>query len=273
MMNDPIYALGHSDRELERLGKQARLIEPVTRQFFREAGIVAGMRVLDVGCGAGDTSILVAELVGESGEVIGTDTAAAAVVAATERSYARGLRNVAFREGDPTQMTFDRPFDAVVGRYVLLFQSDSTGMLRRLVTCLRPGGVVVFHEPDWDGARSFPPAPTYDRCRQWIGETFRMAGTPDTNMAARLYQTFVDAGLRAPSMRMQTFVGGGAGCMDWLQAVAELVGSLLPAMERLGVTTAAEVDIETLAERLRREVTASDSVIIGRSEIGVWSRV
>jgi hypothetical protein len=100
-----------------------------------------------------------------------------------------------------------------------------------------------------------------------------MAGTPDTNMAARLYQTFVDAGLRAPSMRMQTFVGGGAGCMDWLQAVAELVGSLLPAMERLGVTTAAEVDIETLAERLRREVTASDSVIIGRSEIGVWSRV
>ena len=92
-------------------------------------------------------------------------------------------------------------------------------------------------------------------------------------MPARLYRAFVDAGLPAPSMRMQTFVGGGAGCTDWLQAVAELVGSLLPAMEKLGVATAAEVDIETLAERLRREVTASGSVIIGRSEIGVWSHV
>lgn len=272
-MKNPNYALGHSDRELERLGKQARLIGPITRQFFCEAGIVAGMRVLDVGCGAGDTSILAAELVGESGEVIGTDKAAAAVAAATQRSHARGLRNVSFREGDPTQMTFDRPFDAVVGRYVLLFQADSAGMLRGLATCLRPGGVVVFHEPDWDAARSVPPAPAYDRCRRWIGETFRLAGTADTNMAARLYKAFVDAGLPAPSMRMQTFVGGGAGCTDWLQAVTELVGSLLPAMEKLGVTTAAEVDIESLAERMRQEVTACGSVIIGRSEIGAWSRV
>lgn len=272
-MNSPNYALGHSDRELERLEKQARLIEPITRQFFREAGIVAGMRVLDVGCGAGDTSILAADLVGESGEVIGTDEAAAAVAAATQRSHARGLRNVSFREGDPTEMTFDRPFDAVVGRYVLLFQPDPAGMLRGFLGRVRPGGVVVFHEPDWDCVRSVPPAPTYDRCRQWIGETFRQSGTPDTNMPARLYQAFVDAGLPAPSMRMQTYVGGGAGCTDWLQAVAELIGSLLPAMEKLGVATAAEVDIETLAERLRREVAASGSVIIGRSEIGVWSHV
>lgn len=271
-MNNPNYALGHSDRELNRLNRQERLIGSMTRRFFNEAGIATGMRVLEVGCGAGDTTILAADLVGESGEVVGTDKAAAAIVAATERLHARGLRNVSFREGDPTEMTFDRPFDAVVGRYVLLFQPDVAGMLRGLLKRLRPGGVVVFHEPDWDGARSIPPAPTYDRCRRWIGETFRLSGTPDTNMPARLYQGFVDAGLSAPSMRMQTFVGGGPECMDWLQAVAELVGSLLPAMEGLGVTTAAEVDIETLTERLRREVIASRSLIIGRSEIGVWSR-
>jgi SAM-dependent methyltransferase len=271
-MNNPNYALGHSDRELDRLGRQERLIGSVTRRFFSEAGIVTGMRVLDVGCGAGDTSILAADLVGESGEVVGTDRAAAAIVAATERSHARGLRNVSFREGDPTEMTFDRPFDAVVGRYVLLFQADPAGMLRGLQRRLRPGGVIVFHEPDWDGARSIPPAPTYDRCRRWIGETFRLSGTPDTQMPARLFQAFVDAGLPVPSMRMQTFVGGGAGCMDWLQAVAELVGSLLPAMEGLGVVTAAEVDIESLAERLRGEVIGNGSLIIGRSEVGVWAR-
>ena len=92
-------------------------------------------------------------------------------------------------------------------------------------------------------------------------------------MADRLHQAFVGAGLPAPSMRMQTFIGGGAGCTDWLQAVAELAGSLVPTMERLGVATAAEVEVATLSERMRREVTASASVIIGRSEVGAWSHV
>ena len=39
------YVLGHSDQELERLSSQALLIEPITRRFFREAGIGEGMRV------------------------------------------------------------------------------------------------------------------------------------------------------------------------------------------------------------------------------------
>jgi 2-polyprenyl-3-methyl-5-hydroxy-6-metoxy-1,4-benzoquinol methylase len=272
-MNRSTYALGHSDREMERLSAQDRFIRSTTRQFFHEAGIGAGMRVLDVGSGAGDTAFLAADMVGAAGEVIGTDRVAAAVVVATRRAEAQGLRNVSFLEGDPGEMAFDRPFDAAVGRYVLLFQADPAAMVRKLAGKLRPGGVIAFHEPEWDNARSIPPAPTYDRCRQWIAQTFRQAGTPDTNMAVRLHRAFVDAGLPAPSMRMQTFVGGGENCADWLQAVAELVGSLLPAMEQMGVTTAAEADVATMAGRLRREVTAGGGVIIGRSEIGAWSHV
>ena len=272
-MKSPVYSLGHSQRELERLEAQARLIGPVTRCFFREAGIGAGMHVLDVGSGAGDTAFLVADLVGRTGEVIGTDRVEAAVVAAQERAKAHRIHNVSFRAGDPSEMAFDRPFDAVVGRYVLLFQADPTEMLRKLARRVRPGGVIAFHEPEWDSTRSIPPSPTYDRCRQWIADVLRLAGTPDTNMTLRLHQAFVGAGLTAPSMRMQTFVGGGTECMEWLHAVAELVGSLLPTIEKLGVATAAEVDLETLTERLRREVIANGSLIIGRTEIGLWSRV
>ena len=270
---NPIYTLGHSAQELERLSAQARFIKPVTRQYFCAAGIGEGMRVLDVGSGAGDTTFLVADLVGEAGEVLGTDKVSAAIVAATQRAKALGIGNISFREGDPTELVFDRPFDAVVGRYVLLFQADPTTMLRKLVRQIRPGGVIVFHEPEWDHTRSIPPSPTYDLCRRWIGDVLRLAGTPDTNLASRLYHAFVGAGLTSPSMRMQTFVGGGTECVEWLHAVAELVRSLLPAIEKMGVATVAEVEIETLAERLRREVLANGSLIIGRSEIGVWSRV
>ena len=92
-------------------------------------------------------------------------------------------------------------------------------------------------------------------------------------MAGRLYRTLVGAGLSAPTMRMQTFIGAGAQCADYLQAVADLVGSMLPSMVQLGVASAAEISHATLAERLRRETSSADSLIIGRSEIGGWARL
>src|SRR5277367_2594582 len=112
---NPTYVLGHTDRELLRLQAQARLVEPATRQYFREAGIEAGMRVLDVGSGAGDVAFLAAEFVGASGEVIGTDKSVSAISAASHSAREGGLSNVSFREGDPVDLEFDRPFDAAVG--------------------------------------------------------------------------------------------------------------------------------------------------------------
>jgi len=116
------YALGHSEEELDRLKEQARLIDPITQRFFDQAGVGPGMRVLDVGCGAGDTSVLVAKMVGERGEVVGVDRAPAAIGAAQAKG--KGRRNLRFLEGDPADMTFEQPFDAVVGRYVLMSKAS-----------------------------------------------------------------------------------------------------------------------------------------------------
>jgi tRNA A58 N-methylase Trm61 len=64
------YILGHTDREHRRLIRQARVLAPATEHFLRDAGIVSGMRVLDVGCGMGDVTMLVAQLVGPQGQVV-----------------------------------------------------------------------------------------------------------------------------------------------------------------------------------------------------------
>jgi SAM-dependent methyltransferase len=271
-MPDLAYVLGHSERELERLRTQARLIEPITRGFFREAGIAPGMRVLDIGSGAGDVAFLAAELVGPTGEVLGIDRAAVAVAAATRAARERGLANVAFREGDAARMRFERPFDAVVGRYVLLYQADAGATLRALSRHLRKGGLVVFHEPDWKAARSSPATPAYDNCWRWLQERFRRAET-DGNMADRLYGIFVRAGLQAPQMRMQTFIAGGAAAHPMIEALAELVGTLATTFEELGIATAAEMDVVTLATRMKQEIAAVDAMVLGRSEVCAWARV
>src|SRR6202008_5040926 len=122
-------------------------------------------------------------------------------------------------QGDPAEMTFEQPFDAVVGRYVLLFQADPGAMLRRLAKLVRPGGIIVFHEPDWSFVRSDPPAPLYDRCNRWVVETFYRVGT-STNMSSKLRGAFLAAGLPGPTMRMEAVVGDAVTAEEWLRAVA-----------------------------------------------------
>lgn len=67
------YPLGSDPTELERLDHQGTMLGPATRMLFQAAGIREGMRVLDLGCGAGDVAFVVADLVGATGEVFGID--------------------------------------------------------------------------------------------------------------------------------------------------------------------------------------------------------
>ncbi|HXJ32818.1 MAG TPA: class I SAM-dependent methyltransferase [Candidatus Eisenbacteria bacterium] len=268
--NPQPYVFGHSEREIERLKVQARLIDPITRRFFAEAGIAPGMRVLDIGSGAGDVAFLAASMVGKEGEVVGVDRVPAALETARVRAAERSLGNVTFREGDPADLSFERPFDAVLGRYVLQFQPDPAAMLRKVARHVRPGGVVVFHEIDWGGLGSFPPAPTFERCCRWGVETLSRNGT-ETRMGMKLHAAFVAAGLPQPRMRLEALIGGADGS-DVLRLVADLVATLLPEMERLGLTTAATVGVDTLVERMREEGAATSTVFVGQNQVAAWSR-
>jgi ubiquinone/menaquinone biosynthesis C-methylase UbiE len=267
----PSYLLGHSEREMERLDRQARLIDPMTRRFFFAAGIGPGMRVLDVGSGAGNTATLAAELVGPAGEVVGVDRAPAALATARARVKALGLRNVTFIEGEPGAISIDRSFDAALGRYVLMFQREPAALVRNVAAHVKPGGPIVFHEPDWDGVRSHPSAPVYMEACRWIVRTVELTGNR-ARMGAELYETFLAAGLPPPTMGIDALIGGGEQGMEAAILIADIVETMVPTIEAAGVATAAEIALPTLKERMRREIEAG-CVLFGRSEIGAWSRV
>lgn len=266
------YELGHSDRELRRLARQAALVDPMTRQYLIRAGIQTGMRVLDIGSGAGDVAFLAAKIVGPTGTVVGSDRSLTAVEAARERAMERALDNVTFYECDPTTFAFDSPFDAIVGRYVLMFSPDPVAMLRGIARHLRLGGIIVFHEVDWIGAASSPPSPTYDNCFRCIAETFRRVGT-NSNMGLGLHSAFIKAGLPAPTMAVSALAGGGSDALSGIDLVSDLAVTMAPVMEQTGVISVAELDPDGLQERIRAEVIANQSVVVGRYEVGAWSRL
>jgi SAM-dependent methyltransferase len=178
---------------------------------------------------------------------------------------------VSFREGDAAEMTFDRLFDAVVGRYVLMYQPDPIAVLRSVAAHVRPGGVVVFHEPKWACARSIPPVASWDRCCEWVVEAMTTNGA-DMQMGMKLHSTFVAAGLPTPSMRYESVIGAGANSSDQVHFTTDVAVTLLPDIEKLGLIAPGEVDPETLADDVIADVAASGAIIVGRSEIGAWSR-
>ena len=110
------YVLGHTDLELERLQFQAGVIEPVTRRLIRECGIGPGMHVLDIGCGTGDVSMLLAEAVGDAGSVVAFDREARAIDVAKTRALAAGFRRIEFIVAWDDSFPARPRFDAAIGR-------------------------------------------------------------------------------------------------------------------------------------------------------------
>ena len=90
-------------------------------------------------------------------------------------------------------------------------------------------------------------------------------------MGYRYRSFFMAAELPEPELRMDTLLGGGPNFPGY-HVFAETFRSLLPVMEHFGVATAAEFDIETLAERMRDEVVANDGVFAYTPMAGAWTR-
>jgi hypothetical protein len=74
-------------------------------------------------------------------------------------------------------------------------------------------------------------------------------------------------------MRLESVIAGGGDCMDHIHFEVDPVRTMLPHVEQLGLATATEVDIDTYVDRVRDELIANGGVIVGRAEVGAWSRV
>jgi ubiquinone/menaquinone biosynthesis C-methylase UbiE len=265
------YPLGYSEQEARRLTDQGALLKDLTQDVLQRAGLAPGMRVLDIGCGVGDVSLLVAGIVGPGGSVLGVDRAATSVEAARRRAASLGVTNAHFAEADVATFETDQKFDAIVGRLVLLYLPEPATVLRRLSRHLRVGGIVAFQEFDMSQVSQVPPSELFMKMQQWIRGAFTGGGA-EYDMGTKLYATFLRAGLPPPSMIAATQVVCGPTTAGY-EFFVRVLRSLLPLVERSGAANMAEIGIDTLASRLRDDAVANERVAFLPRAVGAWARL
>ena len=259
------YALGNAAAEHERLVRQAAWLSAHTERFFRWAGIGPGQRVLDLGSGVGDVALIAARLVGPAGEVVGAERDTRAIARAADRMTELGLKNVRFTHTDVSNLAIEQPFDAAVGRYILMFLRDPVSALSDISRLVRPGGVIAFQEPS---LASFLEAcenlPLWRTSAVLMVDTFHRTGT-NTQMGPELATAFVRAGLPEPETCTDTLVGAERWMPDVLQ-------SLAPQIQRLGLALTQLGNLETLYQRLLDQAAARSVRPPLPAILGAWAR-
>jgi ubiquinone/menaquinone biosynthesis C-methylase UbiE len=204
--------------------------------------------------------------------VVGIDRNAQVLAVARERARARGLLHIDFAEASVDGFTDPRPFDLVIGRYVLVHQVDPVAFLHAAARFVRPGGIVALHELIADRPlHSLPHVALWQQTGELVWATFQRV-VPSWDAGSRLIELFFRAGLPQPRLFSETQVGGGvdAAHYAWL---ADLARTLLPQMVQFGGARAEAVAIDTLESRLRAAVVDARSQVDGPAQICAWTGV
>ena len=264
------YMMGHAERELRRLELQGSILNPLTEDLFRRAGIAEGMHVLDIGCGIGEVSMIAARLVGPQGRVTALDLDEGTLDVARSRTAQRGLTWIDFQKCDLRQYQPARLFDAVVGRLILMHVPDPLAILQMAFRALRSGGTVAFQEPDFGLVpQSYPALPTRFRILTVVTEFCQKL--PQGNVGSALCHHFLQAGFERPNGRGEFPIDSGPDSLyyEWF---AESIRSMLPLLDKAGLMLAEEVDIDTLAARLRHEAVSANAAFPGPIYVGCYAR-
>ena len=263
------YILGNSDHEHERLIRQAARLAPVTGRFFLEAGIGPGQRVLDLGSGVGDVAILVSKIVGPSGQVVAVEKDARTIKRAQTRATEAGLDNITFVNIDIVDFSSTSLFDAAVGRYILQFLPNPVEALRSIARTVRSGGIIAFQEGSWKPFLALSGHLPLRYAAVTLLYESSVRGGVDTEMGPALHRVFQAAGLPAPMMRLQMELGCEPDYTRWL---SDSIKSKLPVIKKQNLSLKEIGDVETLQERLQKEVVDSNTVVPWIALVGAWCR-
>ena len=195
------YAIRGGKEGKKRLDLLARVMLPTTMELLDRAGVIRGMKCLDVGCGGGHVAISMARVVGPEGRVIGTDTYADILALAREDAEAAKITNVEFQQQDACACVWHEEFDVAYARFLLSHLSEPDICLAAMVQACVPGGTIVIEDTDFAGSFCYPTCAAYERYNELYQELVQRRGG-DPNIAPKLPAVLRRAGIQGVELNV-----------------------------------------------------------------------
>ena len=188
------YVLRGGRAGAERLRLLNRVKWPTTAALLGEAGLRAGMRCLDVGCGSGDVTLKMAAIVGAEGNAVGVDRDQSILRLASQEAERQGLP-VTFRRLAADKLAEEAAYDLVFSRYLLSHLPRPQQSVEAMVRAVRAGGRLVLEDVFFPGHVCYPANAAFDRYLELYQAVARAEEGGDAAIGPRLLGLALDAGL------------------------------------------------------------------------------
>jgi ubiquinone/menaquinone biosynthesis C-methylase UbiE len=257
------YVIASSANEYDRLIRVGHAHDEHVQDGCRRAGLSAGGRVVDVGCGPLGALLSLANVVGPSGSVLGIDINAEALNTAAAILTQRGLSNVQLVRGDLNSMALDHvpgagSFDVAYCRLFLIHQRDPAFTLRRMSALVKPGGRLLVQERMFgdkaDLPAADPPFPARVRWLQLISSAMERAGA-SPRVACQLGRVCAAAGLEELSQRSFFYLSGPRNALESLQIEIQGLRGVEKTIFEFGLATTDELQALVAEYEAAKSVT------------------
>ena len=197
---DEGYILGNQDSEIARLQIQAAFFEPLTKQTLVNAGLKKGMSCIDIGCGSGSVTRLMAEMVGEDGHVVGVDIDNR-YLEYCNRSISSRQKNIEFVHDDICRSRLDTEeerFDIAYSRFMFHHLSDRSEAVRSMKRLVKKGGTILIQDLDHaPGSWLCYPENEFVEALRKVYVALIKNGGGDPLVGRKLYKLLIDESLNA----------------------------------------------------------------------------
>jgi ubiquinone/menaquinone biosynthesis C-methylase UbiE len=256
------YTVDESD--LARQEGLAEILDPITKNFLGDLPLPHDATCLDVGCGLGNTTMLLARSLRDAAHIVGVDADPDLLEAAREAAGSESV--VEFREADAADLPFaENTFDVVFGRFLLAHVSDPAAVVGEYCRVARDGGLILVQEPDFQSFAVYPHSPAYEQSKDVTGELF------DIEMGRKCWRLLWEAGVEDLHLQADVPVEAGQEARTLRDQSVRSISAIGPAAVQMGLETEAEMKDRT--ETVRETAAEDDRFMMFYTTVSVAGRV
>lgn len=189
------YVIAGGEEGKKRLDILSEAVEDTTKNLFRKVELTEGLTCLDIGCGGGNVSFILADIVGENGKVLGIDLDEKIINLARQDCQEKKIRNVDFLKADVQSFSNEYHYDIIYSRFLLTHLSNPHTILQQMFNLLKPGGRMIIEDIEFSGHFSYPICSAFQQYVQTYQKVVKQKGG-DPDIGPKLPHLLKEVGLK-----------------------------------------------------------------------------